>query len=220
MSLITSGNILDNLAVMVLVINLLIISSRNLHFYIYSLAFQSMLISGVVVALAVMYHAPSLIWLAALILLVRGILFPFALRRIMNKLSVRTEATLYLNVPLSLLLSIGVIVLSYQVQHDIFPGIVNNISQQLLPVSIATLLIGFIVMITRKQAITQIIGFLVMENGIFLAALGLGVELPFIIEFGIAFDILMGILIMGLLVLKIKETFISTDTAKMRSLRG
>ena len=88
-----------------------------------------------------------------------------------------------------------------------------------LPVSLAITLLGFFVMIIRKKAITQILGLLAMEDGIFLAAISTSYSMPLIVKLGVFFDILVGVIIMGIYVYRIKETFDSIDTDSLRELK-
>jgi hydrogenase-4 component E len=88
-----------------------------------------------------------------------------------------------------------------------------------LPVSLAITLLGFFAMITRKKAITQILGLITMEDGLFFAALSTSYGMPLIVELGVFFDILVSVIIMGVYVYRIKESFDSIDVGFFRELR-
>jgi hydrogenase-4 component E len=88
-----------------------------------------------------------------------------------------------------------------------------------LPVSLAITLLGFFVMISRKKAITQILGLLAMEDGLFFAALSTSYGMPLVVELGVFFDILVSVIIMGIYVYRIKETFDTIDTDILRELK-
>jgi hydrogenase-4 component E len=97
---------------------------------------------------------------------------------------------------------------------------VTGFSRNVLQISIAVILIGLFVMITRRKAITQVIGLLFMENGLFLAGFALTFGMPIIIELGVLFDMLMGVIILGLFAIQIKRVFTSSDLDKLTILKG
>ena len=86
--------------------------------------------------------------------------------------------------------------------------------------AIALFLIGFFMMINRRKALTQVLGLLCLENGIFLAAISLTYGVPLLIELGITFDLLVAVMVLGILVYRIRETFDSMDVSKLSRLRG
>src|ERR1017187_5245659 len=86
-------------------------------------------------------------------------------------------------------------------------------------VAIALFLIGFFVMVNRRKALTQVLGLLSLENGLFLAAISLTYGMPLVVEIGIFFDVLVAVLVLGILVFRIGETFDSMDVSKLRKLR-
>jgi hydrogenase-4 component E len=89
-----------------------------------------------------------------------------------------------------------------------------------LAVAISLFLIGFFMMINRRKALTQVLALLSLENGLFLAAISLTYGMPLIVELGVFFDVLVAVLVLGILVYRIRETFESMDVSKMRKLRG
>jgi hydrogenase-4 membrane subunit HyfE len=89
-----------------------------------------------------------------------------------------------------------------------------------LHAGVAMLLIGLLVMTTRKLALMQIAGFIIMENGLFLTGVGTTIGMPLVVELGIFLDMLIGVLIMGMLVFRINRNFDSINTEKLRNLRG
>jgi hydrogenase-4 component E len=89
-----------------------------------------------------------------------------------------------------------------------------------LAVAISVFLIGFFMMINRRKALTQVLALLTLENGVFLAAICLTYGMPLIVELGVFFDVLVAVLVLGILVFRIRESFESMDVSKMRRLRG
>ena len=84
----------------------------------------------------------------------------------------------------------------------------------------AVFLIGFFMMLNRRKALTQVLALLTLENGVFLAAICLTYGMPLIVELGIFFDVLVAVLVLGILVFRIRESFESMDVSKLRRLRG
>ncbi|QWK13211.1 MAG: hypothetical protein KNN14_00940 [Aquificota bacterium] len=97
---------------------------------------------------------------------------------------------------------------------------VAGFSSMALQISIAVMLIGLFIMITRRKAITQVLGLLFMENGLFLIGFSLTHGMPAIIELGVLFDMLMGVIILGIFTIQIKRAFASTDLDKLSILKG
>lgn len=151
-------------------------------------------------------------------ILSKGIAIPMFLRRIVKQLKVSHDVDPYINNALSLTMSgILVAVVYASLKEGVF---VTGFSRNVLQISIAVILIGLFIMITRRKAITQVIGLLFMENGLFLAGFSLTFGMPTIIELGVLFDMLMGIIILGIFIIQIKHSFASTDLDKLTILKG
>jgi hydrogenase-4 component E len=95
-----------------------------------------------------------------------------------------------------------------------------SLGHNTLAVAISVFLIGFFMMINRRKALTQVLALLTLENGIFLAATCLTYGMPLIVELGVFFDVLVAVLVLGILVYRIRESFESMDVSKLRRLRG
>jgi hydrogenase-4 component E len=92
-------------------------------------------------------------------------------------------------------------------------------SRLLVPAAIANVLLGFLLLVARRQAITQVVGYLVLENGVFVFGLGLAAELPLVVELSVLLDLVVGVFVMGVAIHHISETFDHMDTAALASLR-
>ncbi len=148
-------------------------------------------------------------------------LIPFMLVYVMDKIKVTKEVEPIIGIPSSLLIcGILTVVAFYVTQPFVIQGsAIDTITKNCLAISLAVVLIGFFTMISRKKAITQIMGLLTMENGLFLAAISVTYGMPLIVELGIFFDILIAVLIMGLFAFRINRTFDSVDTTVLRRLK-
>jgi len=159
------------------------------------------------------------LYLASLITLFsKGIVIPLFLKRIVRRMKVTHDVEPYISNTLSLTISgllVGVVYVA--LKKGIF---VAGFSSMALQISIAVMLIGLFIMITRRKAITQVLGLLFMENGLFLIGFSLTYGMPAIIELGVLFDMLMGVIILGIFTIQIKRAFASTDLDKLSILKG
>lgn len=141
------------------------------------------------------------------------------LHRVTNRLPVQREMRPYLNTPLSLLIGGLLTVLAFFTSPAVVvPGTFLN--EPPLAISLAMVLMGLFLLSTRRHAVAQVIGLLIIENGLFSGAIAIAYGMPLIVEFGILFDILIAVMVMGLLVTLIQRTLVSADTADLRRLKG
>ncbi|HNW35999.1 MAG TPA: hypothetical protein PKM25_13760 [Candidatus Ozemobacteraceae bacterium] len=149
---------------------------------------------------------------------VKVILIPAWIRHVLSRVATRTESRLTVGVAFSLFSAAGLLLLSHVVASRALHGL--KVAPEDLTEVLALVLIGLFQMMTRREAVTQMLGILFIENAVTLAALTLAKGLPMIIELGIMFDVLIGILAMGILVYRIQEEFDTTDTAHLSTLQG
>jgi len=214
--------IIEILAAAILVTAFLIVSSRSLSFYIRLFSVQSFLLGIVAFMIVLGYGETHILIAAVLTIAVKAIIIPIVLNRIIEKIGVHKEIELSINITTSLLLCGLLVIMADSVSKPILESQQMGALQvsRVLPISIAMMLIGLFIMIARKQAMTQIIGLLTMENGIFLSGLSITYGMPLIVEVGIFFDILVAALILGIFVFRINETFESISTDMLRRLRN
>lgn len=215
---IVSSRTIDILAVLMLMTTIVLVGTSRLRTSIWAYAIRSFLltwVSGLIAYFSGIHHIfiTTGISLALKVILIPGFLF-----YIVNKTKVKTEVESVINYTLSLLISCGLILIAYYSMQSIIK-FENAFMGHCLPVSLAITLLGFFVMIIRKKAITQILGLLAMEDGIFLAAISTSYSMPLIVKLGVFFDILVGVIIMGIYVYRIKETFDSIDTDSLKELK-
>jgi hydrogenase-4 component E len=217
----TVGLLIDILAAAILVTAFLVVSSRSLVFYIRLFALQSFFLGAVALLVVLGYGETHILIAAVLTIAIKAIAIPVVLSRVIERIHVRKEVDFSINIPASLLLCGGMVILADSVAHSILgaqradaPAV-----SRVLSVSIAMMLIGLFIMTTRKKAITQIVGLLTMENGVFLSGLSITYGMPLIVEVGIFFDILVAVLILGVFIFRINKTFESISIDSLRSLR-
>jgi len=217
----TVGLLIDILAAAILVTAFLVVSSRSLVFYIRLFALQSFLL-GTVAFLVVLGYGQTHILIAALLtIVIKAVAIPVVLARVIERIGVHKEVDFSVNITVSLLLCGGMVILADSVAQSILEAQRSGAPavSRVLSVSIAMMLIGLFIMTTRKKAVTQIVGLLTMENGVFLSGLSITYGMPLIVEVGIFFDILVAVLILGVFIFRINRTFESISIDSLRSLR-
>jgi hydrogenase-4 component E len=217
----TVGLLIDILAAAVLVTAFLVVSSRSLVFYIRLFALQSLFLGAVALLVVLGYGETHILIAAVLTIAIKAIAIPVVLSRVIERIHVRKEVDFSINIPASLLLCGGMVILADSVAHSILDAQRADAPavSRVLSVSIAMMLIGLFIMTTRKKAITQIVGLLTMENGVFLSGLSITYGMPLIVEVGIFFDILVAVLILGVFIFRINRTFESISIDSLRGLR-
>ena len=154
-----------------------------------------------------------------LIFLLKAVVIPFVLLRITRRINVEEDLGLLINPQLSMVIALIFAYLSYLFAHKAM-SLVNLAESVAFIVSITTVCIGFLIMVSRMKALGQIIGLLVMENGIFLAAGSIAGGMPFFIEIALFFDVFVFVVIVEVFVYKVNRLFTHIDTSKMKSLKG
>jgi len=212
---------IEILAATILVTTFLIVSSRSLMFYVRLFAIQSFLLGLVALLVAVGFGETHILIAAILTIVVKAIVIPFALAKVIDKIKVHKEIDFTINITTSLLLCALLVILADSVAKPILEA--QRVSDlavfKVLPISIAVMLIGLFIMIARKQAVSQIVGLLTMENGVFLSGLSITYGMPLIVEVGIFFDIFVAVLILGVFVFRINQTFDTINIDTFRRLR-
>lgn len=208
-------------AMLVLVLAIAIVGNRRLRTGVWLYGLQSLGL-GAIAALIGYEHGALHIYVAAgLTVLVKVIAIPNIIFFVMNQIEIRREVESFLGIPSSLLVASLLVALAFYAANSALGiGIGDHsLSSSLLGVSVANILIGFFLMINRKKALSQALGLSVMENGVFLAAIALTSGMPMVIELGVFFELLVGILLSGILIFKIKESFDSISTDALRTLK-
>lgn len=215
----SAGNLVDALAVISLLASLMLIVAKRLDRMIRIVGIQAWTlacIAGIVGYSTGNWH----MYLAALLtVIVKALAIPLFALYIVDKIGIQRETERYLSSKASLLVGVGLVILAYYVAAPDY-GMEQAIVGNSLPISLAMVLIGLFVMISRKKAIAQMLGVIVMENGLFLTAAAMTSGMPLVVELGMFFDIFVGVLIMGILSFKINQTFDSINVDNLQKLKG
>lgn len=197
----------------------LIVWHRELPVIIRVFAVQGLALTALVAVLAVHEHSAELGVVAAGIAVLRVGVLPYLLRRTLAKAGqARRETRPLVNVAASLLATAVLTMLAYAVSQPLIE-LAPTPATQAIPVGVTVVLIGFFVLVTRRRALSQLVGFLLMDNGItavgFLTTSGEGL----VVELGVSLDVLMAVLVLQILASRMWETFGSADLDELRELR-
>jgi hydrogenase-4 component E len=161
---------------------------------------------------------PHLYISAALTFLLKVLLIPYMLHRVVERLDIRWELESLINIPTTMLIGILVVIFAFNLALPI-SQLSSKLASGTLGIALACVLLSFLMMITRAKAVPQVIGFLAMENGLFFAATSATYGMPMVVELGIALDVLIGVLILGVFMFQIREQFDSLDIRHLEKLK-
>jgi hydrogenase-4 component E len=178
---------------------------------------------AVVLALSVAWQAfiqdaPHLYLTALIALAFKAIIIPVALHRIMRKLGIHREIETAVGVGMTMLAGIALVALSIMIMLRVTPQ-VDPLSREDLAFALAVVLLGLLLMVTRHNAVSQVVGFMSMENGLVLAATG-AKGMPLVVEISVAFSVLIAFIVIGIFLFRIRERFDTVDVQTMDRFRG
>jgi len=155
---------------------------------------------------------------AGLTLALKVLLLPWLLHRLIRKLDVKWDVEGLINVPTTMLIGIVLVVFSFNLAYPI-SQLASTVTRATLGIAMASVMLSFLMMITRRKALSQVIGFLAMENGLFFAATSATYGMPMVVELGIALDVLVALIILGVFMFQIREQFDSLDIRHLEKLK-
>jgi len=206
-------------AALMLVLQLLLVVQRMLLTSIRIFALQSLMLAAIATVVAYYHSATHVYVIAVLTIIGKVLLLPRLLNRLVRRINIVQEIEPLLNAPTSMLICGGLTLLGYIVARPFTT--LEKLGNNTLAIAITLLLTGFFLMFNRRKAITQVLGLLTVENGVMLAAVALTTYgMPLVVELGIFFDVMVAVMVLGILVYRIRESFASMDTSKLRQLKG
>ena len=213
-----AGQLINLLAALLLLIAFAMLSQRRILSLIYLFAWQ-----GVVLALSTATVAYStgqhhLYFSAFLTLVMKVFLLPWILHRLIIRLNLRWDVETLINIPTTMLLGIALVIFAFNLALPI-SQLASTITRSTLGIAIASVLLSLLMMITRRKAVPQVVGFLALENGLFFAATSATYGMPMVVELGVALDVLVGTFIFGIFFFQIRETFDSLDIHHLEKLK-
>jgi hydrogenase-4 component E len=217
------SNYLDTLSVLILLSSFVLVANKRITSYIRTFRFQSLLIAigaGMMGLESFFKEGHFDLLLVCLIMIILKVIYiPNLLHKTYDKVEHKVEKDFFFNIPILIFICCLLVVFSYYSVSAIDGIHFGSVNMQIVNL-VSVVLIGIVFMITRKKAIGQIVGFLVIENGLFVTAMSATNGMPFIVDLVIFIDLLTGVLVMGLMVFKINEKFDSIDINKLKNLRG
>ena len=183
------------------------------------LALHALMLSGSVAWQAYIQDARHLYVPALIALTLKAIIIPVALRRVVIKLGIHRTIETVVGVGPTMLAGIGLVALSMVVMLKATGASVDPLSREDLAFALSVVLLGMLMMVVRRNAVSQIVGFMSMENGLILAATG-AKGMPLVVEISIAFSVLVAFIVIGVFLFRIRERFDSVDVQALDSFRG
>jgi hydrogenase-4 component E len=210
-------SLLSSLVATLLLINLVALGSSRIGTVVRAVALQGVLLG----ALAIAAHgeiSSRVVVLAAGSALLKGWLIPVILFRALRQVAIKREVEPSLGLLPTLLLGAAATVLAVVVSSAL-PLAENVLAPLLVPASFATVASGFLLITTRRKAISQVLGFILLENGIFVFGLLLVEAMPFLVEAGVLLDLFVGIFVSSIIIHHINREFASLDTRRLSLLK-
>lgn len=206
------------LASLLLLVVFAMLAQRRILSLINLFALQGAILalSTFVVAYSTAQH--HLYYSAGLTLILKVLLLPWLLHRLIRKLNVRWDVETLINIPTTMLVGIGLVIFSFNLAAPI-SQLSEGITRGLVGIALASVLLSLLMMLTRRKAVSQVVAFLSLENSLFFAATSATQGMPLVVEFGIALDVLVATFIFGIFFFQIRETFESLDITHMEKLK-
>jgi hydrogenase-4 component E len=205
-------------ATLILLLSFAMISQRRIVSLINLFMMQGVALVITSFLLGYVTTQPDLYVSGGITLVLKVILIPWMLHRMIRKLNVRWDIETLLNVPTTMLVGIALVIFSFSLALPV-SRLSSSLAGGSLGIALSCVMLSFLMLITRSKAVPQVIGFLSMENGLIFAATAVTNGMPMIVEFGIALDVLVGVLILGVFMFQIREKFDTLDIQHLEKLK-
>ena len=206
------------LSASVLVLSFGLLFQRRILDVLRIFALQATVLAAAAAWQAYIQDAPHLYITAAIALLFKAIAIPVTLQRIVRRLGIHRTVETVLGVGLAMLAGVGLVALSILLVLPVTPGAIA-LTRDDLALALSVVLLGLLMMITRRNAVTQVVGFMSLENGLILAAVGVH-GMPLVVEMSVAFSVMVAFIIFGIFFFHIRERFNTLDLQYLETFRG
>jgi len=210
--------LLKLLAAAMLLISFAMLATRRTQQLITLFAWQGTILFLSTILVAHEAGLTELYFSAGLTLALKVITLPLILHILIKRLGAQWDNEPLVNIPVTMLVGLVLVIFAFGLAQPI-SQLATTITRHTIGIALAVILLSFLMMITRRKAVTQVIGFLAMENGLFLAATSATYGMPMVIELGIALDLLVAVFILGIFFFQIREQFDSLDLHHLESLK-
>ncbi len=219
LSLESTRDATDTLALLLLLTSLGSVLVHRLDHSILLLAVQGALLAVVAVVVAIETGAVHAYIAVVVTFVVKALTVPGVMLHALRGVRLKQESALVVSRRVALLLALALLLVAYYAAAPLV-ALDPRFPRNALPIALAMLLIGMLIMLTRKKVLSQIAGLVAMENGLYLAALVVTRGVPLAVELGVAADVLVGVVVMTLVSRQIHRTFATINTDRLQSLRG
>jgi hydrogenase-4 component E len=199
-------------------VSFMMLYQDRLYALINTYALHALVLSLSVAWQALVQHAPHLFVTAAIALGFKAVVIPVALHRIVRKLGIHRDIETVVGIGPTMLAGMGLVALSMVVILRITPE-ADPLAREDLAFALSVLLLGLLVMVTRRNAVSQVIGFMALENGLILAATGAR-GMPLVVEISVAFSVVIAFIVIGIFLFRIRERFDTVDVGALDDFRG
>lgn len=199
-------------------VSFMMIYQDRLYALLNVFALHAVVLSMSVAWQAWIQDAPHLYITAGIALVFKAIIIPAALHRIIKRLGIHREVETVVGIGPTMLAGMGLVALSIVLMLRL-TEVANAVAREDLAFSLSVLLLGLLMMITRRNAVSQVVGFMSLENGLILAATG-AKGMPLVVEISVAFSVLIAFIVIGVFLFRIRERFDSVDIAALDDFRG
>jgi hydrogenase-4 component E len=213
-----SAQLVNLFAALLLLIAFAMLSQRRIVSLIHLYSAQGFVLGVSTLIVAHSTGQVHLVYSALLTLALKVVALPWLLHRLIERLNVRWDVETLINIPTTMIVGIGLVIFAFNLALPI-SELSGTVIRSTLGIALASVLLSFLMMLTRRKAVPQVIGFLSMENGLLFAATSATYGMPMVVELGIALDVLIGAVILGIFFFQIRETFDSLDLRHMERLR-
>ena len=213
-----STQMINVMAALLLLIAFAMLSQRRILSLIYLYGWQGVVLTANTLVVGYSTGQSHLYYSALLTFALKAVLLPWILHRLIIRLDIRWDVETLINIPTTMFVGIVLVVFAFNLALPI-SELAGTITRSTLGIAIAVVLLSLLMMITRRKAVPQVIGFLALENGLFFAATSATYGMPLAIEMGIALDLLVGVLILGIFFFQVREAFDSLDLRHMEKLK-
>ncbi len=208
---------MTNILLIAFAISLIYIGMANrLYTYISAIAFQGIILFGVAFIELIEINTVNLIFVLLETIVFKTVLIPMFLNYVINRNKITREAEPFLTNFVSVVIITGIILGSFLLSNTIHDSHIRKI---FFVVALSALFTGLYIIITRRKIITHVMGFLVIENGVFILSLAVGSEMPMLVNIGILLDIFVSVLLLGIFVNKIGDVLKEQDVSQLRNLK-
>ena len=210
--------LLNACAALMLLLSFAMLSQRRIVSLVSLYAIQGAVLAAATLLVAWRTGQGHLYFSAILTIALKAVFLPWLLLRLIRRLQVYWDTEPLLNISGTMLLGLVIVVFAFALAQPI-TQLANTATRDAIGIAIAVVLLAFLMMITRRKAMSQVIGFLSMENGLFFGAMSATYGMPMVVELGVALDVLVAMLVLGVFFFQIREQFDSLDLHHLESLK-